>query len=141
LNNYTPLFPFGYGLSYTTFSSSNGAVVNNLSSATTPNFQVTFTLTNTGSVAGAEVAQVYLGLPASTNEPSRRLVGWQKILLQPGASQPVTIEVDQNDSSHPMSYWNTGTESWTVAPGAYTVYLGNSEAASSLTAVGTISVQ
>jgi len=141
VNNYTPLFPFGYGLSYTTFSITNGAVVNNLSSATTPNFQVTFTLANTGPVAGAEVAQVYLGLPAGTNEPPRRLVGWQKVLLQPGTSQPVTIEVDQNDSSHPMSYWDTGTGSWTVAPGAYTVYLGNSEAASSLTTVGTITVQ
>jgi beta-glucosidase len=141
VNNYTPLFPFGYGLSYTTFSITNGAIVNNLSSAAKPNFQVTFTLANTGPVAGAEVAQVYLGLPASSNEPPRRLVGWQKVLLQPGASQPVTIEVDQNDSSHPMSYWDTGTESWTVAQGTYTVYLGNSEAASSLTTVGTITVQ
>jgi len=140
VNGFTPLFYFGYGLSYTTFSITNGAVVNNLSSATNPNFQVTFNLANTGAVAGAEVAQVYVGLPASTNEPPKRLVGWQKVLLQPGASQPVTIEVDQNDSSHPMSYWNESNQTWTVAPGTYTVYLGNAENAASLTTVGTITV-
>ncbi|MGA2218167.1 MAG: glycoside hydrolase family 3 C-terminal domain-containing protein [Terracidiphilus sp.] len=140
VNGYTPLFYFGYGLSYTTFSISKAALVNNLSSTTSPNFQVTFNLSNTGSVAGAEVAQVYLGLPASTNEPPRRLVGWQKVPLQPGASQAVTIEVDQNDSSHPMSYWDSSSVSWTVAPGTYTVYLGNSENAASLTTVGTITV-
>jgi len=140
VNGFTPLFNFGYGLSYTTFSITNGAVVNNLASTSNPNFQVTFNLANTGAVAGSEVAQVYLGLPASTNEPPRRLVGWQKTLLQPGAAQPVTIEVDQNDSSHPMSYWDTTTDAWTVAPGVYTVYLGNSEASSSLTTVGTITV-
>jgi beta-glucosidase len=141
VNGFTPLFPFGYGLSYTTFSITNGAVVNNLSSTTKPNFQVTFNLANTGAVAGAEVAQVYLGLPASTNEPPKRLVGWQKVLLSAGASQAVTIEVDQNDSSHPMSYWDTGTSSWVVAPGTYTVYLGNSSSAASLTTVGTLTVQ
>jgi len=140
VNGFTPLFYFGYGLSYTTFSITNAAIVNNLSSTTNPNFQVTFNLANTGTVAGAEVAQVYLGMPASLNEPPKRLVGWQKVLLQPGASQAVTIEVDQNDSSHPMSYWDTDTSSWLVAPGTYTVYLGNSEAAASLTKVGTITV-
>jgi beta-glucosidase len=140
VNGFTPLFPFGYGLSYTTFSMTGAAIVNNLSSASNPNFQVTFKLANTGAVAGAEVAQVYLGLPASTNEPPKRLVGWQKVLLQSGASQPVTIEVDQNDSSHPMSYWNTATNSWAVAPGTYTVYLGNTSAAASLTTVGTFTV-
>jgi beta-glucosidase len=141
VQGFTPLFYFGYGLSYTTFSITNPAIVNNLASMSKPNFQVTFNLANTGAVAGAEVAQVYLGLPASTNEPPKRLVGWGKLLLSPGASAGVTIEVDQNDSSHPMSYWDTGSSSWTVAPGVYTVYLGNSEAASSLTTVGTITVQ
>jgi beta-glucosidase len=141
VNGLTPLFPFGYGLSYTTFSITNAAIVNNLSSTTNPNFQVTFNLANTGAVDGAEVAQVYLGLPASTSEPPKRLVGWQKALLPAGSSQAVTIEVDQNDSSHPMSYWNTGTSSWTVAPGTYTVYLGNSSSTASLTTVGTLTAQ
>jgi len=141
VNGFTPLFPFGFGLSYTTFSITSPALVNNLSSTTKPNFQVTFNLANSGAVAGAEVAQVYLGLPASLNEPPKRLVGWQKVLLQPGASQAVTIEVDQNDSSHPMSYWDTGTSTWTVAPGTYTVYLGNSSVMANLKTVGTITVQ
>lgn len=139
-NQYTPLFPFGYGLSYTTFSFSNAALINNLSSPSNPNFQVSFTLSNTGAAAGAEVGQVYLGLPASTGEPPRRLVGWQKATVQPGASQTITIEVDENDSSHPLSYWDSTSGAWTVAPGQYTVYLGNSSSAASLTAVGTFSV-
>jgi len=136
--NLTPLFPFGFGLSYTTFSIMNGAVVNNLTSASKPNFQVTCTVTNTGSVAGAEVAQVYIGMPASLDEPPHRLVGWQKVSLQPGGSQSVTIEVDENDSSHPLSYWDTASNSWKVAPGTYTVFLGNSSR--SLTQVDTITV-
>jgi beta-glucosidase len=133
----TPLFPFGFGLSYTTFSFTNAAVAYNLSSTSDPNFQVTFNLANTGAVAGAEVAQVYLGLPASIGEPPKRLVGWQKVMLAPGASQPVSIEVDVTDSSHPLSYWDVNSNAWLMAPGTYTVYLGNSSASSSLTTVGT----
>ena len=139
-NNLTPWFPFGFGLSYTTFTMTKAQLVSNLNSAANPNFQVTFTLTNTGARAGAEVPQVYLGLPAGLNEPPKRLVGWQKVPLNAGASQQVTIEVDQNDSSHPMSYWNTNTETWTVSPGIYTVYLGNSSVQSNLTTVGTLTV-
>jgi beta-glucosidase len=140
-NGLTPLFPFGFGLSYTTFSITNPAVVNNLSSASKPNFQVTFNLANTGNMAGAEVAQVYLGMPAVLNEPPKRLVAWQKVKLDAGASQNVTIEIDQNDSSHPMSYWDTASNAWKVASGTYTVYLGNSSAMSSLITAGTITVQ
>ncbi|MGB7762768.1 MAG: glycoside hydrolase family 3 C-terminal domain-containing protein, partial [Bryobacteraceae bacterium] len=120
-NNYTPEFPFGFGLSYTTFQFSGVALVNNLT-ASNPNFQVTFNLTNTGATMGAEVAQVYLALPAGTNEPPKRLVGWQKVWLTPGQQQSVTIEVDRNDSSHPLSYWDTTSGSWLTAPGTYTVY-------------------
>jgi len=139
-NHLTPWFPFGFGLSYTTFTMTNAQLVNNLSSASKPNFQVTFTLTNTGARVGAEVPQIYLGMPANLNEPPKRLVGWQKVSLNPGAAQQVTIEVDQNDSSQPMSYWNTANETWTVAPGVYTVYLGNSSVQANLTTVGTITV-
>jgi beta-glucosidase len=122
--NIQPLFEFGFGLSYTTFSISNVQMVPNSSPAT--GFQVTFDLKNTGSLSGAEVAQVYLGFPAGLGEPPQRLVGWSKILLQPGATQHVTITVDANSSSHPLSYWNTGSSGWVVAPGDYAVYLGNS---------------
>jgi beta-glucosidase len=136
--NIEPLFPFGFGLSYTTFSISNEQLINNLASSSNPNFQVSFGLTNTGPVAGAEVAQVYLGLPAATGEPPKRLVGWKKVLLQSGQTQIVTIEVDQNDSSHPLSYWDVGSNSWQVANGDYSVYLGNSSRNVSL--VGTLHV-
>jgi beta-glucosidase len=136
----TPLFPFGFGLSYTTFSFTNPALVNNLTSTSNPNIQVTCTVTNTGAVSGAEVAQVYLGLPAGLGEPPHRLVGWQKVTLAPTGYQPLTIEIDENDSSHPLSYWNETSSAWTVAPGQYTVYLGDSSSAAALTAVGTFTV-
>lgn len=135
--NIAPEFPFGFGLSYTTFSFANAQLTTNLSSSN-PNFQVSFSLTNTGSAAGAEVAQVYLGLPAATVEPPKRLVGWQKVLLEPGQAQSVTIEVDENDSSHPLSYWDVNSNSWQVANGDYLVYLGNSSR--NVTQVGTFHV-
>ena len=136
----TPLFPFGFGLSYTTFSFTHPDLVNDLSSTDDPNFKVTFTLTNTGAVEGGEVGQVYLGLPQSTGEPPRRLVGWQKVSLEAGASQSVTIEVHESDSSHPLSYWDSSSGAWKVSPGEYTVYLGDSSSPASLTTVGTFTV-
>ena len=139
-NGLTPLFPFGFGLSYTTYAFSNASLQNNLSSSSNPNIQASFTLANTGKVAGAEVAQVYLEMPASLNEPPKRLVGWKKVMLQPGSSQTVTIEMDENDSSHPLSYWDTGSNSWKLGSGTYTVLLGDSSAATSLTAAGTFTI-
>jgi beta-glucosidase len=97
-------------------------------------------VTNTGAVAGAAVAQVYLGLPATTGEPPKRLVGWRKVFLQPGAKQTVTVQVDENDSSHPMSYWDTNSSTWQTAPGDYPIYVGNSSAPASLTLAGTVHV-
>ncbi|HLN03283.1 MAG TPA: glycoside hydrolase family 3 C-terminal domain-containing protein [Bryobacteraceae bacterium] len=135
----TPLFPFGFGLSYTTFSFSNVKLIDNLANGT-PNFQVSFDLENTGTVAGAEVAQVYLALPASTGEPPKRLVGWQKVLLPPGQQQLVTVQVNESDSSHPLSWWNPSSNSWQVAPGEYSVYVGNSSSKASLTLAGTLHI-
>jgi len=118
----TPLFPFGFGLSYTTFQLSNAALTAGASSG----FTVKVDVANTGSVAGAEVVQVYLGLPAATNEPPRRLVGWSKVMLQPGETRSVTVTVDAADSSHPLSYWDPAANGWQVAGGEYTVYVGSS---------------
>ena len=137
--NITPLFPFGFGLSYATFSFSSVKLTDNLGSGN-PNFKVSFELANTGGVAGAEVAQVYLELPASTGEPPKRLVGWQKVFLQPGQQQQVTVEVDENDSSHPLSWWNPSSNGWQTAPGDYSVYLGNSSSKASLTLAGTLDI-
>jgi beta-glucosidase len=118
-----PLFPFGYGLSYTAFSLENPQVA----AAVTGDvgFQASVDVRNTGARSGAEVAQVYLELPASTGE-ARRLVGWRKVSLTPGAAQRVTIDVRAGDSSHPLSWWDTGARAWQVAPGSYTVFVGSS---------------
>jgi beta-glucosidase len=93
---------------------------------------------NTGNLAGAEVAQVYLGLPPGIGDAPMRLVGWSKVTLQPGATQTVTITVDAADPSYPLSYWNTSTNGWVVAPGDYTVFVGNSS--DHLQTAGTFSV-
>jgi beta-glucosidase len=132
-NHLTPLFPFGFGLSYTTFSLTNSYL-----SSSGRNFQVNVDVTNTGSVAGAEVVQVYLQLPDATGELPKRLVGWQKVFLQPGAKQSLIVDVEESDSSHPLSYWDTNSSSWQTAPGDYLVYVGNSSA--NLTQAGTVHV-
>lgn len=129
----TPLFPFGFGLSYTMFAITNPQLTATTTGANI-GFQVTFDLQNTGARSGAEVAQVYLGLPSSTGE-QKRLVGWQKIPLTAGQQQSVTVSVSASDSSHPLAYWDTTAQAWTIASGTYTVYLGNSER--NLTTVGT----
>jgi beta-glucosidase len=130
-NGITPLFPFGFGLSYTTFAFSNVSLT-----SSGEQFQVSFDLANTG----AEVAQVYVGLPASTGEPPRRLAAWTKVLLQPGEQQSETLTVSSSDVSHPLSYWDVNSESWQVASGDYTVYVGNSSANDSLTVAGTFHI-
>ncbi len=133
----TPLFPFGFGLSYTSFAFTSLQLTPNSSPGT--GFQVSFDLQNTGSRAGAEVAQVYLALPPATGEPPKRLVAWSKVQLAPGTQQQVVIIVDANDSSHPLSYWDT-TNGWVVAKGDYTVYVGTSSAMRDLRVAGTFHV-
>jgi len=123
--NIDPLFPFGFGLSYTTFEYSHLQVTPVKVQADKP-IRVKFRVTNTGSVAGTEVAQVYLSLPAETGEPPQRLVGWARVTLEPGEHQNVTVTVDPNSSAHPLSYWNTDSDSWVTVPGAYTFMVGSS---------------
>ena len=81
------LFPFGYGLSYTKYSYSNLKVTPGKDTT------VTFTVKNTGSRAGSEIAEVYAALPAEAGEPPKRLVGWSKVQLKPGESKQVTVPV------------------------------------------------
>ena len=80
-------------------------------------------VTNTGGVAGAEVVQVYLGVPVA-GQPPKRLVGFQKVFVEPGASQPVTITLDPAATNHPFSVWDYATRSFEIKPGDYTLYLG-----------------
>jgi beta-glucosidase len=117
-----PLFPFGFGLSYTTFTITNPTV----SLVGGSQLSVTVNLANTGTRTGAEVVQVYLTMPASLNEPPRRLIGWKKVTQAPGATAKVTILVDGDSSAHPFGYWDTTARSWAVASGDYGVYVGNS---------------
>ena len=131
-----PLFPFGYGLSYTTFSITNPQLSATLSGSNST-FQVRFDVQNTGTRTGAEVEQVYLQLPTWTDE-SRRLVGWLKIVLNAGEQKSGTIQVNASDSSHPLSYWDVNSHSWVVPSGTFTVYLSNSSR--NLKTVGTFQI-
>ena len=110
------LFPFGYGLSYTTYSYSNLKV--------TPgkNPHIVFTVTNTGSRAGAEVAEVYASLPASASEPPKRLVGWSKVQLNAGESKEVSIDVNPKF----LSIFDTQQHGWKLIPGEYGFMVGGS---------------
>jgi beta-glucosidase len=118
------LFPFGFGLSYTTYSYSDLKV--NSGKDTT----VTFNVKNTGSRAGDEIAQVYAALPASAGEPPKRLVGWSKVHLDPGESREVTAKV-------PVEYLSIYVENpdgWKLIPGSYTFLAGPSSRELPLTA-------
>ena len=120
-----PLFPFGYGLSYTSFAYDRLHVEPETTDGTRP-IQVNFTLSNTGTRAGAEVAQIYLGLPASTGEPPRRLVDWARLQLEPGETREVSVTLDPTATSHPLSYWDVTMNGWEIASGDYQVYVGAS---------------
>jgi beta-glucosidase len=110
------LFPFGYGLSYTTFHYSDLEV--------TPGERVrlSFRVTNTGDRAGDEIAEVYAALPESAGEPPKRLVGWSKVKLNAGENKEVAIEVD----SQYLSIFNVERDAWQKIPGDYTFLVGGS---------------
>src|SRR6202050_5946974 len=112
--NKAVLFPCGFGLSYTTFSYSNLKV--------TPgkNPRVSFTVTNTGSRAGAEVAEVYASLPAAAAEPPKRLVGWSKVTLNAGESKEAAVEV----GAKYLSIFNVERNGWQLIPGEYGFMIG-----------------
>ncbi|MGM9931491.1 beta-glucosidase [Pradoshia sp.] len=119
-----PLFPFGYGLSYTTFELSGFSVTPEQTDGKSP-IAVKVTVTNTGKVAGAEVVQVYLGIPVH-GQPPKRLVGFQKVHLEPNESREVTITIDPAATNHPMGVWDYYEHDFVVRPGEYTVYVGTS---------------
>ncbi len=116
--NLTPLFPFGYGMSYTSFGFSN-LQVGALSGG---NSTVTATVTNTGSRAGTEVAQLYVGDPAAVGEPPHQLKGFQRITLNAGASGTVTFTVP----THALAHWDTASNSWLATAGTYQILVGDS---------------
>jgi beta-glucosidase len=134
----TPAFPFGHGLSYTTFSMANLSVTPKLSDGTQP-ISIQFFLENTGTRAGAEVAQLYLGLPPQIGEPPKRLVAFEKVWLNPGERTKVQLTIDPAATNHPLSYWDTNTNNWSIATGFYPIYVGSSSADIAL--LGTILVR
>ncbi|AOJ65725.1 glycosyl hydrolase [Burkholderia ubonensis] len=115
-NNIKPMFEFGYGLSYTHFSYSGLSV----SRQRDGSLGVSFTVRNDGPVAGADVPQVYLGVPYK-DEPPRRLVGWEKIDLNPGEARRVRITVPPRM----QSVWDASRNGWRYVPGG-TVFVGAS---------------
>jgi beta-glucosidase len=128
-----PLFPFGYGLSYTSFAYGRLHVVPETAEDSEP-IWVSFEVTNSGARKGAEVAQIYLGLPESLGEPPKRLVGWVKVELAPGETREVTVTLDPKATSHPLSYWDVKTNGWEIEGGDYQVYVGASSRDIRLTA-------
>ncbi len=118
-----PLFPFGYGLSYTAFTYSN-LTMTPTCAASLCNIFVQLDVKNTGSRPGAEVVQLYLGMPSTSKvpEPPRQLKGFQKVLLGAGQTQHLHFSLD----SHALAYWDTATHTWIVQNGTYQVMLGSS---------------
>jgi len=121
-NHIEPLFPFGFGLSYTTFAYSDIDVEPAVFNGTAP-VKVTFTVTNNGKRAGAEIAELYVGQqnPVITR-PVKELKGFEKVFLHPGQSQTITLELNQRS----FAYFNTATEKWDALPGTYNILVGGS---------------
>ena len=110
------LFPFGYGLSYTTYAYSD------LKVAPGNGASVSFDVKNTGSRAGAEIAEVYAALPSSAGEPPKRLVGWSKVQLNPGESKHVQLAIDPKY----LSVFDETANAWKLVPGTYSFMVGGS---------------
>jgi beta-glucosidase len=120
-NRITPLFPFGHGLSYTSFAYRNAKA-----SVHERGLKVKVTVTNTGRRTGAEVAQAYVGPSPDLAMPQavRSLAGYDKVTLAPGESRRLTINVPAKQ----LRSWNATTQSWELGTGMRTVWVGSSSA-------------
>jgi beta-glucosidase len=137
----TPLFPFGHGLSYTTFRYSGLTI--------TPSgggLDVGFDVTNTGPVAGAAVPQVYLGpapsVPAGVQQAPRSLAGFDRVELAPGETKQLVVhigpgsDIDGWGNRRAFQYWDTTNQTWATATGPRTVWVGSDDAPADLTLQG-----
>ncbi len=117
-----PAFPFGYGLSYTTFKYSNLSVTPQSADLSSP-VAVTFDVTNSGSREGAEVAEVYVGnTHAPVPRPVKELKGFSKVMLKPGETRHVRVSLDRRA----FSYFDVEEEDWAAAPGEFAILVGGS---------------
>jgi beta-glucosidase len=110
-----PLYPFGYGLSYTTFKYGEAIFAND---------KVTVSVKNTGSREGTEIVQVYVRRPADTEGPVKTLRGYARVTLQPGEQQQVEISMPRER----FEVWDAQTNTMRVLPGKYDVMVGASSA-------------
>ena len=118
-----PLYPFGFGLSYTTFELGKAKGAKEIS-AEKP-LKVTVRLSNKGNMAGAEVVQLYVSENNPTVlRPKKELKAFKKVHLEAGKSTTVTFELKHSD----LAFWNDKTHAWEVNKGAYTIHIGNSSA-------------
>jgi beta-glucosidase len=131
----TPLFPFGFGLSYTQFAFSHLSLSRSAVDGT-QDLRVSAVVTNTGHRSGSEVAQLYLSDPSSTGEPPRQLAGFQRVSLAPGQSARVSFAVTPQDES----WWSDSANGWTQTAGSYRVYVGDSSALSGLPLQGSFTM-
>lgn len=124
-----PLFPFGFGLSYTTFRFSHLEAPKTAAAGST--VTVSFDVTNTGKMAGAEVAQLYVSDPsAKADRPERELKGFEKVNLAPGETRHITLNLDARS----FSYWSDAAKKWTIDPGKFVVRVGDSSESTPLDA-------
>jgi beta-glucosidase len=110
------LFPFGFGLSYTTYHYSD------LKVAAGKEPTISFTVKNTGARAGAEIAEVYVALPANAGEPPKRLAAFTKLQLGPGESREVSLPINPRE----LSIYDEGANAWKQLPGTYNFMVGGS---------------
>lgn len=121
----TPLYPFGFGLSYTTFTIAD-PVLDKPELAPGGKITVSTTLTNTGQRAGDEVVQMYIHQRAGrASRPVRLLQGFQRVSLAPGESRKVEFTLDESN----VRYWSAATKGWVIDPGTFDLWLGNSATA------------
>lgn len=126
-----PAFPFGHGLSYSTFDYRDLRIAP-ADKASGDVATVSFTLANTGTRPGTAVPQLYLGMPSpepGVTQPPKQLKGFEKVTLKPGESRQVTLPLNERS----FSYWNTAENDWRVAPGCYPVMVGDSSRQTLLT--------